>query len=268
MIKEIDSIKDYEEFVNELSVDPRYADPHYTYDKRNLYHAFEREDHRVFVVLKEAEVIGLFAWMIMPNERCVEMIIGFSKYEEAYREMMAYIDEQYKGYQFDIVFNPKNTRILAVLQEKNAEIDPPQQKMNWFQERSVESEYHVQQISPEYEAEYLAFHHTDCYWTGERVLEAKHLFRVFIAVKDSKLIGYLDVTYSKEENEIYDMRVKEEYADTGCEEALITEAVRCNPTNQMMVLVEMDDEKLIKMYRSSGFESVECTESQYAKYYA
>ena len=40
MIQEIHSFDEYEDFIGELAVHPLYSDPHFTYDRDNLYRSF------------------------------------------------------------------------------------------------------------------------------------------------------------------------------------------------------------------------------------
>ena len=44
MIQKIFSFDEYEGFVNELAKHPQYSDPHFTYDKNNLYCSLKSKD--------------------------------------------------------------------------------------------------------------------------------------------------------------------------------------------------------------------------------
>ena len=88
MIQKIFSFDEYEGFVNELSKHPQYSDPHFTYDKNNLYCSLKSKDKHAYVVLENGITKGLFVFIVLPDDRYVEMLIGFSKEEEVLIEML------------------------------------------------------------------------------------------------------------------------------------------------------------------------------------
>ena len=90
MIQEIHSFDEYEDFIRELATNPLYSDPHFTYDKDNLYRSLMAKDKHSFAVSENRITIGLFVWIALPDDRYIEMLIGFTKKEEAFAEMLAY----------------------------------------------------------------------------------------------------------------------------------------------------------------------------------
>ena len=129
MIQEIHSFDEYEDFIGELAVHPLYSDPHFTYDKNNLYRSLKAKDKHAFAVLENGITEGLFVWVVLPDDRYIEMLIGCTKKEKAFTEMLAYMEKNYCGYQMDFVFNPHNTAISRPLKLNGAIFDPEQQKM-------------------------------------------------------------------------------------------------------------------------------------------
>ena len=69
------------------------------------------KDENAFAVSENGTATGLFVWIVLPDDRYIEMLIGFTKKEEAFTEMLSYMEQNYCGYQIDFVFNPKNTAI-------------------------------------------------------------------------------------------------------------------------------------------------------------
>ena len=69
MIQKIRSFEKYESFIGELARDPLYSDPHFTFDKENLYSSLERQDEFTFAVLENEEPQGIFVWLVLPNDR-------------------------------------------------------------------------------------------------------------------------------------------------------------------------------------------------------
>ena len=138
--------------------------------------------------------------MILPDEKYVEMLIGLSREESSIREMLAHMEDEYRGYQLDFVINPQHDVFCNLLKEKNARFEKEQQWMAWQKEMGSDNQYQneIMLLPREYEVQYMARHHQDTYWTAEKVMEAKDRFRVFVAIHEGKVVGYLDVTYCYE----------------------------------------------------------------------
>ena len=79
MIQKIHSFDEYEGFIRELAGHPLYSDPHFTYDKDNLYRSLKAKDDYAFAVLENGTTVGLFVWIVLPDDRYIEMLIGFIK---------------------------------------------------------------------------------------------------------------------------------------------------------------------------------------------
>ena len=193
------------------------------------------------------------------------MLIGLSRDRDAYSEMLTYIEEQYQNYKMDFVLNPQNIILCNLLKTKNARFDTEQQTMRWVKDVNYTTECQIELFSHEFEKQYLSLHNKDTYWTGEKVLKATGTFRVLLAIKDQQVIGYLDITYGRAENEIYDLYVMKECADEGYEQALLGEAIRLNKPNGIMVVVAVDAKELV-YYATLGFEKLEGGNNLYATY--
>lgn len=257
MIQKIYSFDEYEGFINELNEHPQYSEPHFTYDKNNLYCSLKSKDKHAFVVLKNGIVKGLFVFIILPDDRYVEMLIGFTKVEEAFIEMLEYMENNYRGYQMDFVFNPLNNAIFGPLKLKGAIFEPEQMKM--IQSGSVPnvSTNDIEQLSDKWMKQYFDLHNTDTYWTGERIVSGLDKFRVFLVVKDGQVLGYLDVQSCYDINEIYALYVKPEVMSQGYELALLANAIELNKPNQMMVVVDVDNKEEVDLYTAAGFVKLE-----------
>lgn len=257
MIQEIHSFDEYEDFIGELAVHPLYSDPHFTYDQDNLYRSLKAKDELAFAVSENGITEGLFVWIVLPDDRYIEMLIGFTKKEEAFTEMLAYMEKNYCGYQMDFVFNPQNTAISRPLKLKGAIFDPEQQKMLLTGPVPNVSINHIELLSDKWTKQYCDLHNTDTYWTAERILSAQDKFRVLLAVKDGQVLGYLDVQCCYDINEIYALFMKPEVAQQGYELELLVKAVELNRPNPMMVVVDVDAKEEIELYTAAGFNRME-----------
>lgn len=113
MIVTIDSFEKYRAFIQDISRDPFFCDPHFTYDPDNLYGSLHRKDESAFAVVTDGTVQGLFVWLILPDRRYMEMLIGLTRSEAAFSEMLSHLAESYPGYQADFVLNPKTRPYFA-----------------------------------------------------------------------------------------------------------------------------------------------------------
>ena len=266
MIKEIYSFDLYEDFINDFSGNSVFADPHFEFDNGNLYNSSGKENQKAYIVTERGKVTGLFVWLILPNQKYIEMLIGLSKEESSIREMLAFIENEYKNYQIDFVINPQHELFCNLLQSKEAKFEEEQQWMAWKIETENQYLYDIVLLTPEYETQYIAKHNKDTYWTAEKVIKANDIFRVFLAIHKGKVVGYIDVTYCYEKNETYDVWVDDEFKSQGYEQALLQTAIRMNKPKEMMYLVDVHNYEEIEMLKSLGFVPVAGTNSVYATY--
>ena len=264
MIQEIYSFDEYEGFISGLNEHPQYSDPHFSYDKNNLYCSLKSKDKHAFVVLENGICKGLFVFIILPSDRYVEMLIGIAKVEEAFTEMLEYMENNYCGYQMDFVFNPQNMAIYKPLKLKGAIFEPEQMKMIQGGTVPNVSTKNIEKLSDKWAKQYCDLHSTDTYWTGERIVSALDKFRVLLVVKDGQVLGYLDVQNCYDTNEIFALYIKPEVLSQGYELSLLTKAIELNKPNQMMVVVDVDNKEEVDLYTAAGFTKLEGQNSIYA----
>lgn len=266
MIKEIQAWDEYVNFIEGFVKDEFFSDPHMVYSQDILWKALEGKDQKVFAVLQEDQLMGIFVWMIITDDQYIEMMIALSREKKAYLEMFDFIEKNYTDCKIDFVFNPKNHVLRTVLEERNAKIDPEQMVMRLNKEIPYKKNSAIHMITDEYVEQYLAIHSKNVYWTGDKVIKASNLFRVFIAIKDSEAIGYVDVSYGPKGSEIYDLLVKEQFEFQEYGRWLLAEAIEANKPNKMDVFLEVCDTKSITLYENLGFEPVKGHNSVYATY--
>ena len=111
----------------------------------------------------------------------------------------------------------------------------------------------IEPLSEPYREQYVALHSTDGYRTGERIVNAPDVFKVFLAVEDGSVVGYIDVTRDNEENEPFDFLVREDRRRRGWGRKLLAKAIETNRPKGMMLIVDADNAPAIALYRSMGF---------------
>lgn len=264
MIEEITSLDEYETFIKDLCSDACYVDPHYLYDSNNLYGAFEKKDQHVYANIYNGNIDGIFVLLILPTEKYIEMIIGLSKSEHAYNELFQYLEKNYKGYRCDFVINPKNVLLKNILLSKDAKFESEQQRMIARFSSHKQYPLDIQLYSERWKQAYIDMHVKETYWTAEKVLSALDRFRVFLAIHQEQLVGYLDVTYAYKQNEPYSLIVLPEYQNLGYEQALLSKAIQMNGINTMMTLVDVNAKEEIRIYEEAGFERIKGQNSVFA----
>ncbi len=257
MIKPICSYEDIQDFVDSFYNDPDFADPMLTNAEQmenNLLKSIRKpENHRVFGIFRENTIIGLFAFLVLQEEKYLEMLVGLSRQREACCGMFSYITRNFSGYSADFVFNPRNAPLRQLLTEKGAEFEPEQQKMVLCKTVPDMDTTGVEAYSQRYAQQYFAIHNKEMYWTGEKVAAAPERFRTFLAIEEGQVIGYIDVPHCFQENEPFDLFVLPEYRRRGWGRKLLAKAVEENHPKGMMLLVEVADEAAIRLYCSAGF---------------
>ncbi len=260
-IRELKTYEECQAFTENFIGDLKYSDPMLSSREQfqnNLIKSIENPDrHRVIGVYQDNKLVGLFAFLTLHGEQYVEMLVGLSKSKDAYSEMLRYLENNFGGYDIDFVFNPCNDLLLELLKANGADFEIEQQKMVLGTPVLNTNTSGIEMFSERYAQQYYAIHNRDMYWTGEKVAVATDKFRTLLAIENSKVVGYLDVTFCFQENEPYDLFVLPEYRRRGYGRKLLSKALEMNQPNDMMLLVEVDNAAAIRLYESVGFVKAE-----------
>jgi ribosomal protein S18 acetylase RimI-like enzyme len=271
MIRELTSLDAYKAFIDELNADPAFSDPMISSAEQfetNLLRAFDDPCDRVLGVFENDAMTGLFVFLIVDEERYVEMLVGLSRSVSAYEEATDWLKARCPGYQIDFVFNPENRVIRDVLLKKGATFFAPQKQMLLTGTPPAVDTTGIEPLSDRYLDPYVAIHTTDGYWTGDRVANALDTFRVFLAIDNGTVAGYIDVTKNNEENEPFDLFVLEAYRRRGWGRKLLAAAIEANRPKRMMLVVDVDNTPADALYTSMGFTDVADKLNQLATWYA
>ncbi len=257
MIRPISDPQVFRDFLPAFRGDPLFSEPMLFTPEQlrcNLLEPLSSPWHRVLGVWKGKELTGLFSFLILQEERYLEMLVGLSRDADAYGEIADWLQEACSGFHADFVFNPRNPLLRALLEQKGASFDPEQQRMAFSGPPPELDTAGVEPLSAQNRAQYEAIHNRDVYWTGDKVAEATDRFRALVAMEGEAAVGYLDVTYGDEENEIYDLLVLESRRRRGWGRKLLAKAMA--PGDRLMLMVDVDNAPAIALYRSLGFETV------------
>lgn len=259
MLKRLNGVAEYMDFIKEINSDPDFSDPMLgsaEQIKCNLLDAPHKPANQIWGIYEKEEMTGLFVFLVLEEEAYIEMLVGLSRSREAYAQMLSFLKEKYKGYRADFVYNPGNCLLSDLLRDEKAEFEAEQQKMELKQEVPHESRHQIELYSPKYREQYISMHAEDGYWTADRVIEARDRFRIILAIEKEEAVGYIDITHKYDENEPYDIFVREEYRGRGYGKAMLAKAIELNRPKKMMLLVETENTAAIALYESLGFVRV------------
>lgn len=259
MIKTISNLEKYNEFINSFLEDDNYSDPMLTTEEQirvNLYNSVNKKNNDVVGVFDGDCLVGLFVFLVIKEEKYLEMIVGLSKNVDAYCQIMEYLYKNYCGFKCDFVFNPGNAILLKMLKDKNAIFEKEQQKMVLVRKVEFACDKLVEEYSDNFMQQYINIHTKEIYWTAEKVIEAPNRFHILLAIENEEVVGYIDFTKPYEENEVYDLYVKPQFRKKGYGKALLSLAIKRNKDNGMMVLLDVDNTSAICLYTSLGFDKV------------
>lgn len=261
IVRPVPDPRPYLPFALAVNADPCLSDPMLRTDEQletNLLSAQTRDCHQAFGVFDaQGSIAGLFVFLILPDEKYIEMLCGLSRSGEACAAMLAQLRAQYPGWQAHFIFNPKNALQRGCLRAAGADFDPEQQKM--ILARTVDYRTPLQTIlyTPAYRAQYTRMHSTDVYWTADKVLSAPDRFRVILGLDGEAVTGYADITHCFEENELYDLFVLPQYRNRGYAKAILAHALALNSSPGLSLLVDADNAPALAVYTALGFEPVE-----------
>ena len=260
MIKKLKKIDEYIDFINKINSTNNYSDPMLSNEvqiKNNLLESVNKKNNITLGIFdNDNNIIGFFIFLVIDEEKYAEMIVGLSDNELAYYELFNYLFDNYKGYNIDFVYNPNNNFLNKLLNEYNANFEVEQQKMQLTKFNNIKRKNEVVLYADKYKEEYVNIHLKDTYWTGDKIITAFDRFRVILAIKDDKVVGYVDITHKYDENEPYDVFVKEEYRNMGIATDMLSYAIELDKNKRIMLLVDIDNEKAIRLYEKVGFEKV------------
>lgn len=257
MLKILTSVTEYLDFVDEMNRDPDFSDPMLSSQEEiqcNLLDAPGKPTNQILGLFEGVKIVGLFVFLVLKEESYMEMLVGLSRNRQAYQEMLSFLKETYKGYQVDFVYNPRNLFLHTLLLSEKTEFEAEQQKMVLKREVPFQSSHKIELYSPKYREQYIAMHDAGGYWTAEKVIEASDRFRIILALEEDTVVGYIDITYKYEENEPFDVFVKEGYRGRGYGKAMLARAIELNRPKGLMLLVDIDNTAAIALYESLGFD--------------
>ena len=253
MIKRLNDISECFAWMNELIGDASFSTPFC--DKERIMSVSRKDGSLLFGAYEGESLTGVFCLMVLDGERYIETLFLYTREERAYEELLAFLSKEYPGYEMWFVFNPRNPILRAWLPKKNAFFYEEQRYME-YRGTPEEDAGEVICYDDRYRDEYLRIHSKEGYWDGEKVLERKDEFHIFLCIKDDRPVGYIDLSRGTDTNEIMDIRVLPEYRNRGIGALLLKKAIFVNRDNRLVLTVDTDNAPANHLYEKLGFREL------------
>lgn len=253
MIKRLNDISECLAWMNELIGDASFSTPFC--DKERIMSVSQKDGNLLLGVYEGESLTGVFCLMVLDEERYIETIFLYTREERAYEELLAFLSKEYPGYEMWFVFNPKNPILRAWLSRKNAFFYEEQRYME-YKDAPKEDTCEIVCYDDRYKDEYLRIHSKEGYWDGEKFLERKDEFHIFLCIKDDRPVGYIDLSRGTDTNEIMDIRVLPEYRNRGIGALLLKKAIFVNRDNRLVLTVDTDNAPANHLYEKLGFREL------------
>ncbi len=109
-------------------------------------------------------------------------------------------------------------------------------------------------LSEKYLNSYIALHNKEDYWTGERVSESLDKFDVYVAVKEEKVVGYIDIINNNQNNKVFDLFVVDDYRKIGYGKKLLKTGLANSTSEQIELEVDVDNTAALHLYNIMEFK--------------
>ena len=253
MIKRINDISECLTWLDELVCDEFFSTPFC--DKERIILIAEKRGSLLLGAYEAERLTGIFCLMILDAEKYIETLFLYTREKQAYEDLLAYLLKEYRGYEIWFVFNPKNPALRAYLSQKEAFFYEEKRYME-YKGAGEENVGEIMLYDDLYKDEYIGIHSDEGYWDGEKVLEKKDDFYIFLCIRDNKIAGYIDLSKGENTNEIMDIRVLPEYQNHGIGAMLLKKAIYANKENRLVLTVDTDNAPANHLYEKLGFEEI------------
>lgn len=263
MIKIVNDINEYLDWIDPLCFDTRFSTPFC--DKARVTAVSNKENHRLLCAYDGDRLVGIFCLLVLEEEEYIETVFLYTKEKKAYEDLMDYLSKQYKGYEIWFVYNPKNDVLGNYLSEKQAFFYTEQRYMEYKGVKKAD----VSEVIPycdSYKNEYISIHNKEGYWDGEKVLANIEDFYIYLYIQNQHLVGYIDLSKENDTNEIMDLWILPEYRNQGIGGLLLKKAIFANGDKRLVLTVDIDNAPAIHLYEKMGFEEISANNNITAKF--
>lgn len=242
-------------------------------DYEGILAQFEKMDKhpndKVLVCTDGTNIQGILALLVEPENMFMEAIGGVfaeKNYAAVAMEFYEYMEENYPGYHFDAAYPEENQQAIDFIESIGAMIIDYDYELRVNKKKyiPIDEIHHIIHLNEKYYKDFVDIHdkyNPNVYWTGDRLLMALDKFDIFIALDSKRVVGSIVTSkFNKNVREIYLMAVEEGKRHLDYEIALINRTVGHafdNEAEEIMVMAEKNNLKLIKDYESLGFEKTD-----------
>lgn len=229
-------------------------------------------EDEVLICTNQNKILGVLALLVEQKEKYLEAVGGVyaeENYQEIAIKFYKYIKQKYEGFHFDAIYHQQNKEAICFMKYIGGKCVGIDLEMNLKKDNMhhVKNNKKVIQISEKYYETFCDFHNEfnpNVYWTGERILSSLDKFDVLIAIDENqKVIGSIvSLVYEHKKKEIYFLNIDKYHLRQGYAKSLLTKCIEdtfAHGVNEIMVVVEMNDNSIINLYESFGFQKGDAT---------
>jgi ribosomal protein S18 acetylase RimI-like enzyme len=254
MIKEVKEKEKVKEFLTNFKIE-EYSSLLKNDDVDKIVSkALERDDYLLLASFMDEKVNGVYIFLVIEDEKYLELLTYASKDIVSYQELMSYLKDRYSGFECYFVTNPRNVLLIDALHQAEAKFFKQQYYMRLNKLIPFRSEIEIVPYEEKYQERYLSIHGNEFYWTGEKVISALDRFKIYLAIYENEVVGYLDLSFDKMHTHVADIYVIDAYRNKGLGKALLTRALMDNPNENTILEVDYDNDSALHIYEELGFE--------------
>lgn len=253
MIRKIQNITPFSRWMRDFICDESFSTPFC--DENRVLSVSGRADSLLLGAYAGDTLIGIFCLMVLDREKYIETLFLYTKEKRAYEQLLAYLSDTYRGYEMWFVYNPKNPILTAYLSEKQAFFYKEQRYMEYMGAGGEDTD-EVIPYCDLYKESYLRIHSEEGYWDGEKTLEKREDFYIFLCIRNNSLVGYIDLSKGNGTSEVMDIRVLPEYRNQGIGGLLLKKTIFMSIGNPLVLTVDIDNFPAIHLYEKTGFREI------------
>lgn len=250
MIKIINSINEYYDFIKNIDKEENFCNP-FSYDF-NKYEQIANKNY-TFITLKNGDLTGVYAFLIIEEEKYIELLFSSSKDKDSYQEMLDNLLNKFEGYSFYFAYNPNNYLMNDLLKKYNAKFDKIQKQMIYKGKYDFIVSQNIFLLTNETFDDYKKIHRDEGYWDSDKIINSQNHCAFILKYKEC-VIGHIDLYISEKLNMITDIYVQPNYRNKGYGKELLIQGILISKNKEFVLQVDIDNEIAIHLYKKIGFE--------------
>ncbi|MBT9133467.1 MAG: hypothetical protein DDT38_00188 [Firmicutes bacterium] len=224
----------------------------------------EHPHDQLLVAEGENMIAGVLALFVDPEGKYLQAIGGvFAELDfvSVSDELFTYIQSSFTGYRMHAAYPKENEQAIGFMQSVGAKLEDYDYEFCLSQSGSIEKAvYGIEELSEAYYEAFVALHNAenpDAFWTGEKLLQALDIFKIYVAIDKQDISGFIVTSLAaRADNEIYFWSGQ----DPTIKERLLTASIAdtfSSGSEDLIIMVGKDNRADMKMLEKYGFRQTD-----------